>query len=31
MMDVQVGRLLDALNSTGMLANCVIGFSSDNG
>ena len=30
-MDLQVGRVIDALNSTGMLATTVIGFSSDNG
>jgi hypothetical protein len=28
---LQVGRILDALNTSGMLANSVIGFSSDNG
>ena len=30
-MDVQIGRLLGALNTSGMLDNIVIGFSSDNG
>lgn len=30
-MDEQVGRVVDALNSSGMLAHSVIGFSSDNG
>lgn len=30
-MDEQIGRVLDALNSTGMLSDTVIGFSSDNG
>ena len=30
-MDFQIGRVLDALNATGMLPTTVIGFSSDNG
>ena len=30
-MDEQVGRVVDALNTTGMLAHSLIGFSSDNG
>ena len=30
-MDVQVGRVVDALNATGMLSNAVVSLSSDNG
>ncbi len=30
-MDAQIGRIVDAMNRTGMLSNSVISFSSDNG